>query len=187
MAHRESIKNIKVKSAKKQGRPTTYTKEIGIKICEAIANSNKGLTHICKENPDFPGRQAIHEWVIKYKDFGDNYTRARELQAELLIDEILDIADYGLNDTYIDSNGNVKTNNDVIQRSRLRVDTRKWLASKLVPKIYGDKIQTQLMGKDEKPLAEIPISVQIINDQISQILGKKDNGREDEGDDREIL
>jgi hypothetical protein len=146
------LKEVK-KIAAKKGRPTTYNEKLGNKICEAIANSSKGLTHICAENEDFPSRQTIHEWIIKYKDFGDKYTRAKELQAEYLIDEILTISDDGTNDFRAMENSNgIAVDKEHINRSRLRVDTRKWLASKLVPKIYGDKLQAEHTGKDGKAI-----------------------------------
>lgn len=70
----------------------------------------------------------------------DQYTRAREAQADKLAEDILQIADDGKRDTYIDLDGNERTDQDVIGRSRLRVDARKWLAGKMAPKKYGDKL-----------------------------------------------
>jgi len=68
------------------------------------------------------------------------YARAREAQADKLAEDILAIADDGTSDVYLDADGNERTNQDVIARSRLRVDARKWLASKMAPKKYGDKL-----------------------------------------------
>lgn len=79
-------------------------------------------------------------------EFSEQYARAREAQADKLAEEALQIADDGRSDTYVDGDGNVKTDTEVIQRSRLRVDTRKWLASKMAPKKYGDKIQAEHTG-----------------------------------------
>ncbi len=73
-------------------------------------------------------------------EFSEQYARAREAQADKLAEEALQIADDGRSDTYVDADGNVKTDTEVIQRSKLRVDTRKWLASKMAPKKYGDKV-----------------------------------------------
>jgi len=86
-------------------------------------------------------------WLDAHQDFRDKYARARADQADFLAEEIIQIADDGLNDTYTDEDGNEKTNVDVIARSRLRVDSRKWYASKLLPKKYGDR--TQLEGTGE--------------------------------------
>lgn len=76
----------------------------------------------------------------------EQYARAREAQADNLAEEILEIADFGLNDTYTDDEGQVHVDHDVIARSRLRVDARKWLASKMAPKKYGDKITNEHTG-----------------------------------------
>ena len=77
--------------------------------------------------------------------FPDQYARAREAQADKLAEDILAIADDGSNDTYQTDNGE-QTNHDVIARSRLRVDARKWLAGKMAPKKYGDKIEHEHKG-----------------------------------------
>ena len=63
-----------------------------------------------------------------------------------MADQILEIADDGTNDTYTDSEGNELTNYDVIARSKIRIDARKWLASKLLPKKFGDKIDVTTQG-----------------------------------------
>ena len=76
----------------------------------------------------------------RHPEFSEQYARAREAQADKLAEEALQIADDGRSDTYVDGDGNVKTDTEVIQRSKLRVDTRKWLASKMAPKKYGDKV-----------------------------------------------
>jgi hypothetical protein len=83
-----------------------------------------------------------------YIEFRHQYARAREAQADFLAEEILQIADDGENDTYATENGPA-VNHDVVQRSRLRVDARKWLASKLAPKKYGDKLAVG--GADDMP------------------------------------
>lgn len=71
------------------------------------------------------------------KDFSDQYARAKQAQVEYVVDELLDIADDTSNDQIVDSEGQLHFNSQAIQRARLRIDTRKWLACKLVPKVYG--------------------------------------------------
>jgi hypothetical protein len=80
----------------------------------------------------------VCRWLFDDKEFQEKYVQAKALCAEKYADEIVDIADDGENDTYVDENGNQRTDHDVVQRSRLRVDARKWVASKLLPKVYGD-------------------------------------------------
>lgn len=88
-----------------------------------------------------PHQATIMAWLDGSRpEFSEQYARAREAQADKLAEEALTIADDGRNDTYMDADGNVKTDSEVIQRSKLRVDTRKWLASKMAPKKYGDKL-----------------------------------------------
>lgn len=81
-------------------------------------------------------------------EFSEQYARAREAQADKLAEEALQIADDGRSDTYLDAEGNERTDTEVIQRSKLRVDTRKWLASKMAPKKYGDKVTQEHTGAD---------------------------------------
>lgn len=127
----------------KRGRPSACTPELIKEICEAIATSSNGLNKLCKENPHWPNKRTIMSWRISSTDFHHQYTRAKIHQIEAIIDDILDIADDTSHDTIIkiDKNGDEyeACNNEWIIRSRLRIDTRKWLASKLVPKVYGDK------------------------------------------------
>lgn len=77
--------------------------------------------------------------------FREQYTRAREYQADTLFDQIQDIADDGSNDTYIGKNGE-EVNQDVLGRSKLRMEARKWMAGKLRPKVYGDKVEHEHKG-----------------------------------------
>lgn len=91
---------------------------------------------------------TILDWTDAHPEFGVRYARAREVGYKLLADEILQISDDGKNDSYIDADGVMVTDQDVIARSRLRVDSRKWLLSKMLPKTYGDFARTELSGPD---------------------------------------
>ncbi len=131
-------------------RPSDYTAEIAAAICDRIIGG-ESVRQIA-DSPDMPGQRTIYQWLQKHDEFAQQYARAREAQAERLQDEIISIADDGTNDTYRDDDGNVRTDHDVVARSRLRVDTRKWLMSKLAPKKYGDKVTNEHTGKDGTPL-----------------------------------
>ncbi len=92
-----------------------------------------------------------------YKAFRDQYTGARELQAETMADDILDIADDGRNDWMEKRNGDGEAigwqeNGEALKRSALRIEARKWLAGKLKPKKYGDRTQMELSGPDGGPV-----------------------------------
>lgn len=123
------------------GRPLTYDQKMGEEICFAISTSSDGLKQLCKKNPHWPNQNTIHEWRLKIKEFGDLYARAKQHQIECLVDDILEIADDTLNDYTTNEEGKRVLDNEHIQRSRLRIDTRKWLAAKLAPRIYGERVQ----------------------------------------------
>lgn len=125
------------------GRPSTYTPELAAQLCKMLA-SGMSLRTACKE-PDMPDMSTVFNWMRLHEGFSLQYMRAKEESADALVEEMLDIADDGTND-WIEArgtNGEVygwKENSEAIQRSRLRVDTRKWIASKLKPKRYGEKL-----------------------------------------------
>lgn len=135
------------------GRPTKYNESIVKEICSRIA-SGESLLQICRDK-HMPSRISVHSWLLddRYKEFLNRYTRARELQADYIFDELLDIADDGSND-WIEretKSGRIieVVNQEHVQRSRLRVDTRKWYLSKVLPKKYGDRIDDN-DGQDER-------------------------------------
>lgn len=132
------------KENKVMGRPTLYTKELCDEICFAIATSSKGLHRLCRENENFPSYKTIFNWILNNKEFLHNYEKAREAQAEYLFEEIVDIADDKSNDTLITGDGVPYVNKEWVQRSRLKVDARKWAASKLLPKRFGDKVGVEI-------------------------------------------
>lgn len=132
------MKNTEEK--KKVGRPSLYTSRLGQEICDAIASNSHGISRLCRDNPKFPSKDTIFQWIMHHKEFADRYARAKMAQAELMIDEIIEISDNKVLDSTVNDKGDEVPDHEYMQRSRLRVDTRKWLASKLVPKVYGDKI-----------------------------------------------
>lgn len=125
--------------------PTTFTEAIGNEICERIM-MQQTLRQIAAD-PSMPNKRTIVRWLADPRKavFRENYYYARRVQAELYVDEIFEIADDTSRDYKIeydkDGEPHEVPNNEHIQRSRVRIDTRKWYASKLVPKIYGDKQQ----------------------------------------------
>ena len=115
---------------RKAGRQLTYTPSIGATICDRLA-AGESLRAICRDR-GMPLEQTVRGWVIDgVEGFAAQYARARELQAMRWAEEILDYAD----DKKADAN-----------RSRLQVDTRKWLLSKVLPKVYGEKLDLNHSG-----------------------------------------
>lgn len=121
------------------GRPTTYSPEIAGVICISLAEG-LSLREICRKD-EMPGLSTVFQWLAKHKDFAERYARAREAQADHMAEELLEIADDARNDWVEGENGEAVLNHEHVTRSRLRVDTRKWLMSKLLPRKYGDKVQ----------------------------------------------
>lgn len=116
------------------GRPSDYTEELANTICERIANG-ESLKHIT-DGDDMPSRVTVHSWLLKRKDFLNKYEESKAIQADVYADEMDDIA----HDTTLDT-----------RRARLIIDTRKWTASKLKPKKYGDKLDVTTDGKSLNP------------------------------------
>ena len=145
-----------------RGRPTKYTEELANEICELISTTDKGLNAICKELGLCA--KTVFNWINDNDDFLHKYARAREVQAEYLADQIIEIADDKVNDYKSTENGEV-VNSEAIARSRLRVDARKWKASKLAPKKFGDKVD---VTSDNKPINTAPPVWKFVNGKETQ-------------------
>lgn len=147
----------KAPAARKPGRPTTYTPEIADRICAELACGSSMRT-VCK-GEDMPAMSTVFLWLRTHKEFSERYAQAKAEAADALVEEMLDIADDGTNDWMEthdkDGNAGYKLNGENVQRSRLRVDTRKWIASKLKPKKYGDRIDVDHGVQEDNPLASL--------------------------------
>lgn len=142
-----------------------YSQEIAQEILERLSDG-ESLASICALE-GMPSRGAVNHWVLTDHDgFASRYASAREAGLMTLADDILVISDDGSNDTYKDDAGNQRTDQDVVQRSRLRVDSRKWLLSKLLPKQYGDKVSLEHNGKIS--LSDVPDEK--INERIRALI-----------------
>lgn len=119
-------------------RPSDYTPEKAADICAKLV-MGESLRSICAAE-DMPAIATVYLWLGKHPEFMEQYARAREDQADTLADEIIDIADEASRDTITDADGNETCNSEWINRSRLRVDARKWVASKLKPRKYGERM-----------------------------------------------
>lgn len=126
-------------------------------ICDSLAEGSS-LRNICLAL-NMPSKTTVMRWLSDDNNvsFRDQYARAREAQADFYAEEVIQIADDGANDTYVDEDGNKRTDQDVIARSRLRVDARKWYAGKLAPKKYGDKVDV-----NASHTGEIGLTVKIV-------------------------
>jgi hypothetical protein len=132
-------------------RPIEWTqdkKEKAIEIIFTEMAQGKSLRQILnQDNENMPSRKLFYEWVAKDKELSDHYAKVMDLRSDVLFDEMIDIADDTSNDTVYTETGE-KANSEWINRSRLRVDTRKWILSKMNPKKYGDKTDITTNGRD---------------------------------------
>ncbi len=142
------------------GRPSDFTSAVADAICERLADG-ESLKSICSSE-GMPHRATVFRWLGAHAEFRDSYARAREAQADALFDEILDIANTPLTGekTKVDKDGNVveMTKADMIEHRRLQIDARKWIAAKLRPKVYGDKLDVDVTGALDFVVSAKPVT-----------------------------
>lgn len=132
------------------GRPSSFDEEIAKEICERIAKGEPVRQISLLEH--MPCEGTIYNWLMRNEDFFKNYARAKAAQADRFSEELAEIADDGTNDWIERENERtgktyVVLNEEAISRSKLRVETRKWLMSKFKPKRYGDKVEVEHSGQ----------------------------------------
>lgn len=128
-------------------RGSEFTQKTADAICERLANG-ESLRGICASD-GMPAQPTVFRWLAGNEEFRKQYAHARELQADTLFDEIIDIADDGHNDWMERNYGEEKRwveNGEAMRRSALRIDARKWTAAKLRPKKYGEKLDVEHSG-----------------------------------------
>lgn len=145
----------------------TYNQEIADEICDVVSTHPCGLKKLCAQNPHWPTEANIYRWMFRHESFRQQYARAKANQVECLVNEALDTARDGSLDTYIDEKGNERCDHEWVNRSRLKVDTIKWFASKLAPKLYGDKSGTDDVAKK---LDEFKDELQAVKDATFKCL-----------------
>lgn len=161
------------------GRPSSYTPEIGAEICRRLTEG-ESLRQICRDD-GFPDRKTVISWVLSVhnKDLDEfrlQYALAREAQAEHWSEEIIEISDDGTNDWMereTKSGDSITVaDHEHISRSKLRVDTRKWLMSKMLPKKYGDRVVTEVTGANGGPIETKDVSELDVARSIAFLLAK---------------
>lgn len=113
------------------------------KVCERI-EQGESLRKIFASDNSPMSNTLFYRLINENPDINERYARAKQIYADSLFDEILDISDHS------DQDHTPFTGTNVIQRDRLRVDARKWILSKLEPKKYGDKLDVDHTSKGEK-------------------------------------
>lgn len=161
----EGLASEVVTEEPKRGRPiSVYTPELAEEICERIAEGET-LRQVCRSK-DIPP-STVRRWVLNdINGFSAQYAQARDLCIESWADELMEISDDATND-WMKREGKDgedlgwSVNGDHVQRSRLRIDTRKWMLSKMKPDRYGDKVQ--LGGDADNPIRHSIIERTIID------------------------
>lgn len=120
------------------GRPSEFSQETADAICSRLAEG-ESLRQICTDEV-MPGKSTVMRWLSSNTEFRDQYARAREAQADYWAEEIIEISDESALDSIATEDGAARINSEFVARSRLRVDTRKWLMARMAPKKYGDKL-----------------------------------------------
>lgn len=157
---------------KKMGRPSIYSEDLVTELCIKLS-LGQSLRSICREE-GMPAQSQVYLWLQRYPDFQEQYTRAREEQAESHADEIVDIADEtpDLN-PIVDKNGaliEMQLHSAYIAWQKNRIEARKWNAAKQRPKKYGDKVQVG--GDAENPLT-VTADVSLFDALLSNIEAKR--------------
>lgn len=144
--------------------PVRYSPEIALIICDRLAKG-ESLRQICRSD-GMPDESTVRLWSLTPDHpFSPQYAEARNLGIDAIAEETFEIADDGTNDwiqrEVDEGRKEVVFNGEHYQRSRLRVDTRKWYLSKIAPKRYGDKLTTEHTGPNGGPIQFIPVDTGI--------------------------
>jgi hypothetical protein len=97
----------------------------------------KSLVKICEED-GMPSRRTVLYWLDEKPEFCAKCARAREMQADLMDDGVIDLIR--------------TTRPETAASDRVKLAAMQWRASKLAPKKYGDLTKHEVTGADGGPL-----------------------------------
>lgn len=143
---------------RKTGRPSKYSDEMAEKICEKIANG-RSLRSICAED-GMPTKATVCKWLAENQEFSDQYARARENQADYFAEEIIEIAD------------SAEAESAAVAKAKLQIDARKWAASKIAPKKYGDKQEIDVKSSDGSMRPSVRLNAEEFRKIAEDVLNK---------------
>ena len=136
---------------KKSRRPTAPTKTLRARIFNKIADG-VSVRKLC-EDKRYPTRDMFYKWLREYPDFAEEYRIATELRADVLVDEMMDIADDDsldiIIDTEADEGARVKADQIKVARAKVKIDTRKWVAARMAPRKYGNNVKVEAENKHD--------------------------------------
>jgi hypothetical protein len=128
---------------RKLGRPSNWSEELGNRICVELAKG-ESLNAICKRE-GFPDLTTVYDYLRRDPSFAHNYARAKSDSADTLAAKIIDVIENSTPET--------------VNVDRLKVDAYKWIAAKLKPKSYGERVQAELTGKDGGPIQTMSVTL----------------------------
>lgn len=131
------------------GRPSSFTEEKAVRICELIAGG-MSVRSICAMD-DMPERATFFRWLHNNPSFQNQYARATSARADAMFEEMFEIAD----ETSLDETGDERAIAERIQRSKLRVDTRKWALARMNPRKFGERVTREVTGPGGGPLQSV--------------------------------
>ena len=130
-------------------RPSEYDPEIASSICTKVSTETTSLRAICDSDEAFPNVNTFYRWMLSHAELRELYARAKTEQLDILADEIQQIADEPQPGEVVTLKGDEREVKiaDMLEHRKLRIDSRKWLLSKLAPKKYCDKVQQEISGE----------------------------------------
>lgn len=123
-----------------------YTDEIGDSICDLVSTHAMSQREICKRYPEIPSEQTIRRWRYKIPEFGSKYWEAKKIQAVLHEEECEEIVKNNSKDFYYNGKGDAP-NAVAVARDALILKHMHWHTSRLLPKIFGDKVIEDMRDK----------------------------------------
>lgn len=135
-------------------------------VCSEIENGKSLRASLCM--PNMPARKTFLEWIDNNEKYRNQYARACDDRAETIFEDILKIADTTENDIIEMDDGKTFINHDVINRAKLRIDSRKWMLGKMNPKKYGDKMD--LSSSDGSMSPKNTIITTLTEEQLMEAL-----------------
>ena len=133
-------------------RPSKYKPETGDRICQMLAGG-QSASKACKSVG--VSLMSMYRWLREHEEFRDNYARAREDQADTFADEMCDIAD----------------EEEDVQRAKLKIDARKWVAARMKPKSWGDRSAIEHSGPNGGPIESKDVTERDAEEFASRIAG----------------
>ena len=164
------------------GRPTLFSNELADTIC-SLLSEGLSLRAVCRKD-DMPCKATVFKWLRENSTFSDQYARAKEEAADAMFEDIQDIADDQVGNAVLDDNGIPMidamgrplkvVDGPAVQHAALRVNTRKWMMSKMKPKKYGEKVAHEHGGKDGNPITTVVMKPDEYKKARAEMLGDDD-------------